>query len=430
MKESKKFEIEYLNAQTGEAEIGRIRFLLIFFGFLTVVIYALHFAFNDFFVTKLGNEFKHAEVRLVFLQITAYYLVAFFAMSIFRNRRNKSLSWVARIVNAIIEGCIPSLATYSVAHPTDLAFSLAGPHSLAYAIFIILSAVRLDFRLCLITAGTSAISFYFVTSLLVHQNIHHYFESLLFQSTIIIIKSAFIFLIGICAAYVALQVKQKVFNAFQHIREREEVKTLLGAHVSPQIADELINNKEVDVGEERDLSIMFLDIRNFTKFSETKEPRDVFLFLNELFTPIIEIINARGGVINKFLGDGFMAIFGAPIHNEDHAAKAVKSAIKIREYVKEQSQRTSTHTRIGIGIHSGKAMTGNIGSNLRKEYTIIGDVVNLASRIEQLNKELKSEVLVSKETMDACKDLSLQPASLGDFDIKGRQEKVTIFKLA
>ncbi len=430
MKTKNQFEAEYLDEAIGESEEGRIRFLLVFFGILSIVVYILHFFFADFFTESLGNTFKYKEMRVVFPQIFAYYLVVFAIILFFRKKNKGNLPWLGRALNAIAEGCIPSISMYSTANHIDLSFSLAGPASFSYGIFIILSAIRLDFRLCLITAGTSAISFYFVSNLLISQYLYQYWGSFLFEPIIIVTKSILLLLTGVCAAYVALQVRKRVFSTFQHIQEREEVKNLLGTHVSPEIAYELTNNKKINVGEERDLSIMFLDIRNFTTFSEARETNDVFIFLNEFFDPVIKIINERGGVINKFLGDGFMAIFGAPIHDDAHAEKAVKSAIKIQEHIKEQSKNTSTHVRIGIGIHSGKAMAGNIGSNLRKEYTIIGDVVNLASRIEQLNKKLTSEVLVSKEAIDACREIPLQAENLGEFDIKGRQEKITIFKLA
>ena len=184
----------------------------------------------------------------------------------------------------------------------------------------------------------------------------------------------------------------------------QNIKMIFGEHVSPQVAEKLMNNVDMDKGQEMEVSVFFLDVRNFTTHAENKSPKEIFDFLNMLFQFMIEIITEHKGVINKFLGDGFMAIFGAPIDDINHAENAILSALRIQEVLKTKIQSGQIpNINIGVGIHSGTALVGNIGSKLRKEYTIIGDVVNLTARIEQLNKEKGTTILISADTFVCCK---------------------------
>jgi adenylate cyclase len=176
---------------------------------------------------------------------------------------------------------------------------------------------------------------------------------------------------------------------------------------------------------------MFLDIRNFTTFSESRTPQEVVAYLNSLFDFMINIVNRNHGIINKFLGDGFMAVFGAPFSNGLDSCNAVNASKEILQKLKEEIEAGSIlPTTVGIGLHTGNAVTGNIGSIQRKEYTIIGDVVNLASRIESLNKQFNSQFLISGTVKEAIGDAGNDAVSLGEVIVKGRAEPVEIFKLA
>ncbi len=175
--------------------------------------------------------------------------------------------------------------------------------------------------------------------------------------------------------------------------------------------------------------MMFFDICDFTAFSEKRDPEEIVNYLNSVFEFIIEIINKHGGIINKFLGDGFMAVFGAPLSSREDAQNAVNASLEILKKLEDlESKKLILSTIIGIGLHAGVAVTGNVGSSLRKEYTIIGDVVNLASRIEQLNKQFNSQILMSS---DVYVRLSQKLGEdLGEVKVKGREEPIKIFKLA
>jgi adenylate cyclase len=239
--------------------------------------------------------------------------------------------------------------------------------------------------------------------------------------------------LGIVAGLVSGQIRQRVTHSLHTLEERNRVISVFGQHVSPTVVDKLLVEREgEDLTEMRYVCVMFLDIRNFTTFSERTKPDMVITYLNTLFASMIEIINDNHGIINKFLGDGFMAVFGAPLSNGEDCRNAVSAAHKILAHVNRLVEKQAIPpTNIGIGLHAGEAITGNIGSSLRKEYTVIGDVVNVASRIEQLNKQFGSHLLISDVVWNALGERKEEPAeSLQPLMLKGRIEPVQIWKLA
>lgn len=177
--------------------------------------------------------------------------------------------------------------------------------------------------------------------------------------------------------------------------------------------------------------LMFLDIRDFTKYAEQRTPQEVMSFLNSLFEPMVDSVNGHGGIINKFLGDGFLAMFGAPIEDKQASSHAVAAAREILAKLDDDPLFGGLSVKVGIGLHAGEAVTGTVGSAQRKEYTLIGDVVNLASRIEQLNKQFGSQLLISEMVWDV---LSLDERSggieLGPVSVKGRERPVHVYQLA
>ena len=146
---------------------------------------------------------------------------------------------------------------------------------------------------------------------------------------------------------------------------------------------------------------------------------------------MIEIINKNFGIINQFLGDGYMATFGAPLSTGNDCDNAVKSALEIIKTINAKSaEGTIPETRIGIGLHAGDVVTGNVGTSIRKQYSITGNTVILASRIEKLNKEYSSQLLVSEEVLQNSRREEYNAENLGEVQIKGREKPMNIFKLA
>jgi adenylate cyclase len=182
----------------------------------------------------------------------------------------------------------------------------------------------------------------------------------------------------------------------------------------------------------RDVCVMFFDIREFTTFAEKRGAEEVVAYLNAIFDTAVDAVVQNHGIVNKFLGDGFMAVFGAPIEQENPCANAVKAGLEVLERVDElQNEGRIGPTRVGLGLHAGRAVVGTIGATQRKEYTVIGDVVNVASRVEALNKEFGSRMLVTEAVWRACgRDADAAPISRDPLRVRGREMPVRIFQLA
>jgi adenylate cyclase len=206
---------------------------------------------------------------------------------------------------------------------------------------------------------------------------------------------------------------------------------MFGQQVSQPIVDALLKQKQNLKSSKRTVTIMFLDIRDFTPFSEKHAPEVVVDYLNNLFSIMIEIINKNHGIINQFLGDGFMATFGAPVSHGNDSANCVNAAEDIIQGVAEaEKMGTIPYTRLGIGIHSGPAITGNIGTAHRKQYTITGNVVILASRIEQLNKKFGSQILLSDDVRKAACLSDTETEFVDTVKLKGRSDEIMLYTLA
>ena len=179
---------------------------------------------------------------------------------------------------------------------------------------------------------------------------------------------------------------------------------------------------------------MFLDIRDFTAFAEKRSPADVVDYLNTIFGEAVDAVVQRHGIVNKFLGDGFMAVFGAPIAEGNPCAAAVEAGLDIVARIDRLARDGRVPpTRVGIGLHAGPAVVGNIGSAQRKEYTVIGDVVNVASRVEALNKPLGSQMLVTEEVWRAAdlgESRGVSALAREPIQIRGRETPIKILQLA
>jgi adenylate cyclase len=175
---------------------------------------------------------------------------------------------------------------------------------------------------------------------------------------------------------------------------------------------------------------MFLDIRGFTPFVENKEPSEIIQYQNDVFGFMIDIISKNHGIVNQFLGDGFMATFGAPASSGNDSQNAVIASLNIVKTLHEKYMSGELpKTKIGIGLHSGNIVSGNVGTTIRKQYSITGNTVILASRIEQLNKKYNSNILISKEVLDCLDMKQLKTENLGNVVMKGRVEPIQIIKL-
>ena len=211
------------------------------------------------------------------------------------------------------------------------------------------------------------------------------------------------------------------------LSEREALREAFGAYVDPEVAERVIEEGELIEGQEREVTVMILDVCDFTEFAQRASARETVAFLNDMFGIVVPCVTEHGGHANKFLGDGLLAVFGAPDRLEDHADRAVAAAAEIAERLGE---RFDDDFRFGIGVNSGPVVVGSVGGGGRLEFAVIGDPVNIAARVEHLTRETGDTVHVTEATRRLLSDdrFGLEPR--GDFALKGVSEPVPIYTLA
>jgi len=333
----------------------------------------------------------------------------------------------ARYGNALAETSLPTIMLVLLANSLGPEIALNSPLPMVYFLFISLSTLRLTASLPIFTGCVAAVEFTGVGFyyLLWRPGPETFFSS----PWPMVAKSITMVAVGVVCGFVGVQTRRRIAALLESLSEKHRVVSMFGRYVSPAVAEQLLEQRVDDLGEVRHVTIMFLDIRNFTTFAEHRTPTEVVAYLNTLFRAMITLIGANHGIINKFLGDGFMACFGAPLSDGRDTQNAVKAAMEIAETVQRlNADGVIPLTRIGIGLHSGPAVTGSVGSDERKEYTVIGDTVNLASRVEQLNKRYGSMLLVTDTVWQVVKD-DYAGHPLDPVIVKGRDEPVAIYAL-
>ena len=216
----------------------------------------------------------------------------------------------------------------------------------------------------------------------------------------------------------------------RRVDELDKIQDIFGKVVDTRIRDYLLQNRRRMVGDITEGAVMFCDIRGFTAYSESRDPRAVIEFLNRFFSEAASCVEREGGFINKYLGDAFMAVFGTPFPLEDFRSSAIRAALGVREVVSKINADNPGEEpfRVGMGIHAGPMVAGIVGSARRMEFTIIGDTVNTASRMEGLCKDYGVEIILSAALLAGTQPpLLVRP--LGAAAIRGKQERVELFHI-
>jgi adenylate cyclase len=210
----------------------------------------------------------------------------------------------------------------------------------------------------------------------------------------------------------------------QGLSERESLRGALGSYVDPVVAERVLEEGELLEGQEREVSVMFVDMRDFTRFAARSSARETVIFLNEFFGAIVPCVVKHGGHANKFVGDGVLAVFGAPERLPDHADRALAAA---REIVRAVERRFGGEVRVGIGINSGPVVVGSVGGGGRLEFAVIGDTVNIAARVEAITGHTGDVVLLTEATRCLLRDSQDGMDSRGAFELKGISDPVSVY---
>jgi class 3 adenylate cyclase len=207
------------------------------------------------------------------------------------------------------------------------------------------------------------------------------------------------------------------------LEERERLRAAFGSYVSPDVAERVMSEGELLEGEDVEVTILFVDIRDFTPFAERSTARETVTYLNDFFELVVPILERHRGQPNKFIGDGVMGVFGAPERLPDHASRALDAA---REIALAVDERYGGSLRVGIGLNSGPVSVGSVGGGGRLEFTVIGDAVNVAARVEHLTRSTGDTILLTEATR-ALLDGAAEVEPRGEIPLKGVSDPVPVY---
>lgn len=391
---------------------------------ISIFIFALAYRVADGLFFRMDDESAFLKsLSAVWLFPVIVILFEFFSL-LYINKRIKTskekIPTIMQYLNTAIEISLPGFIMYAVAKQYPAYDVLRSPALYIYFIFIILSTLRLNFMLSFF-CGLLAASSYLIISI----SIYHHFTASDSGKAFIILLS------GVAAGLVAKQIKAGINNSIKEAERRHKVENLFGQQISKEIAEKMLENDGHIISKRMNVAVMFIDIRNFTRFASGKKPEEIVRYQNAFFEIVINAVSKYNGVVHQFLGDGCMITFGAPLALKNPSEKAALAAMELLTRLEEAVLNNEIYpTKIGIGIHTGEAVTGNIGTASRHQYSITGSVVILASRIEQLNKSLESQVLISKEVADNISKTKIEPEPYGLVSVKGFEDPISIYKLA
>jgi adenylate cyclase len=223
------------------------------------------------------------------------------------------------------------------------------------------------------------------------------------------------------------------FNTMtKELAEQDRIKTAFGQYVSDAVRDGILSDQISLGGERREVTIVFTDIRDFTTWCESTSPEEIIQTLNAYFEYLVQTFARHNGTVTRYTGDGMLVLFGAPLSDPDHARHAVGAALEAQKVLEKFNAIRRTvgvfELRTGFGIHTGIAVVGSIGCETRAEYTPIGDPANVASRIEGLNRELGTSILVSHATYERVADCVVI-GKTAETPVKGRVEPVQVYEV-
>ncbi len=243
---------------------------------------------------------------------------------------------------------------------------------------------------------------------------------------VIVSRGVFLLSAAACGVVITRSLRTLVLRSAESAFERERVRSLFGVYMSEEVVEHILAGAIDEQGEQRIVTVLFSDIRNFTTLSESRSPRVVVSLLNAYFDRMCAVVARHGGVVNKFLGDGMLVVFGAPERLSDDAPRAFAAALEMQAEARRLAEEgVFPGLAIGVGLHRGPVVAGNVGGSQRQEYTVIGDTVNTASRVESLTKGLGRTVVLTSAVAEKLGEVALDP--LGSHGVKGRSQELVLF---
>ncbi len=383
------------------------------------------------FDSDMGERFSVLPPSGAILALIGYELLVrlIIKRKIARSRAMSPSLWY---VNAFVEVSLATLilcSTYSVFRsPIHM---LTAPAFGFYFALIILTTLRLDRNQSIFTGCAAAVQYFAVAAYVVATTPRPPgADPLLWSPAYYGLMVAALLVAAIGAGFVAQEIRRRTFRVMAERDRRAEVVRVFGQFIAPELVTEILEKGADLSSRRRYLCVMFLDIRGFSGFAETRDPVEVVDYINTLFRFMADIVRRHHGMIHQFQGDGFLAFFGAPLSRGNDCQNALSAAFELLDKVDvEVANGRIPPTRIGIGLHAGDVVVGTIGSSVHREFAATGDVVNLASRIEGLNKRYHSRLLVSRDVLENADIGDREVRDLGVVEIRGRTGGVHLCQL-
>ncbi len=327
---------------------------------------------------------------------------------------------------------IPLSAIISDPEPGYLGL-LRSPYIMLYPMVVVAFGLRIYPRVILLGGVCATVS----VGLILYQDQKLWSEQIAYGVQSQVFLAVVLLTQGVVAGLLAIRLRRMVGKGVETALDLAHMRRKMGAYLSEEIAAEALSEEQLSLGGARKQgAILFSDLRGFTEYAESLEPSDLVAELNDYFDVMVEAIQAQGGVVDKYVGDAIMAVFGAPQGREDDAVRALRAADAMRLALKSHNRKRQAAglvpLRQGIGVHYGSFVAGNIGTQNRAQYTVMGDTVNLASRLESATKALGVEVIASEEVVEAAQAAGEKLPELnemGEISVRGRAQQVKIYQV-
>lgn len=377
------------------------------------------------FETTFQTELRNSISMLVGVTVPCFVLIYLFI-------RFWGYHPVVAYLNSMLQLTVVSGAIYFDTQAYGAQYALSSMPPIAYGLVIIVTAFRLRPFMGVFAGTVAAIQFvgiyawvsrsaFDMTPELIEE-----IPSLGWEVTVM--KVVVLIGLGIAGSFSAYSLRNELYNFIASARQEMRLHQSLGRYVSSQVADALReDNEDALATQKADVTVMFGDIRNFTQFSNSHTPAEVAKNLNDFFDRADAAIAEHGGVLNKFLGDGYLAIFGLFGTDGDPRIDATLAAFKIIEAT--NAPLSAKGMGVGIALNHGEVIAGEIGAQGRCEFTVIGNTVNVSARLEGLNRKLRTQLLVTTEFFDALPAGFVKPLSHGKHNIRGIPEAIELIEL-